>query len=231
MVIFIGVTSKFIEIPLEMIMLSIDSPPIKINHNQSYECTIVNFAYTCFFRKSERPFRKKKLPFFFNYPQIPVHFNGKATGIYHWNIPTLKKMFGGASSRSNSKKYRQKITKLRHNDVQVDDLIDIKNTPTWSKSPSIKWHENETIDKHTQATSSNSIGKNDIFNIHGLDDDERLKVLKKKSSPSYYAPAKKQNFHKYFPSNGKPKSFYIIENNVRKADQNKKPVSYHNLIL
>ncbi|XP_049854146.1 uncharacterized protein LOC126335190 [Schistocerca gregaria] len=49
----------------------------------------------------------------------------------------------------------------------------------------------------------------------------------KKPSFSFYAPKmsrKKAVFHKYFPGNGKPQSFYVIA----KA---KKPASYHKLML
>jgi uncharacterized protein (DUF305 family) len=79
------------------------------------------------------------------------------------------------------------------------DLIDIKHIPTWSKP----W-ENEAYEK--------PMGKH-----------EHEKMLKKKS-PSYYAPvkARQTNFNKYFTNNGKPQSFYVIENH--------KPISYHKLI-
>jgi len=111
---------------------------------------------------------------------------------------------------------------LRHNEFDVADLIDIKNTPTWSdgqQQQQALWHENETLDKATY----NGI------NPEGIDDDERAKILKKKSSPSYYAPLKKQkqqqqqqqqNTKKYYV-NGKPKSFYVMRNEQK---------SYHNLI-
>lgn len=139
--------------------------------------------------------------------------NGKPGKIYHWNVPILKKIVGGNSGRSNSKKYKEKRNKLRHDDDDslVDEIIDIKNTPTWSKS-SLDWPDTDTsylkYSKHSDGTF----------------DDEHKKVLKKKSSLSYYVPSKKQNFQKYFPGNGKPKGFYIIEN------QKNKQVSYHNLI-
>lgn len=154
--------------------------------------------------------------------QIPVGFksNGKPGRIYHWNIPVLKKIIGGGDSRGNSKKYKEKKANLRHTDLDVEDLLDIQNTPTWSQpsdlTPPALWHENDTVDK------SESIKFNG-FSTDGIDDDERAKILKKKSSPSFYAPVKKQNIHKYFPSNGKPKTFYVIE-------KNKQPVSYQNLI-
>jgi hypothetical protein len=129
----------------------------------------------------------------------------------------LKKIVSGNNGRSNSKKYKEKKSNLRHDDDDsiIDELIDIKNTPTWAKSSSPLWPENETV-KYSKYSD-------------GLDDDQRQKILKKKSSPSYYAPVKpkKQNFQKYFPGNGKPKSFYIIEN---KKNKTQKKVSYHNLI-
>lgn len=150
--------------------------------------------------------------------QIPVGFksNGKPAKIYHWNIPLLKKMHGEISSRSNSKKYKENMSKLRHNDI---DLIDIKNIPTWSDSTS--WHENDTVD---QPSSHLLFNANAIHPEHHRDIDKRLKTLKKKSSPSFYAPTKKQQkAQKYFPSNGKPKSFYVMKNS-------KSEKSFHNLI-
>lgn len=100
---------------------------------------------------------------------------------------------------------------MRHTDFDIADLIDIEHIPTWSDASSPKWHENDTIDKAS------------AISFNGIDDDERIKILKKKSTPNFYAPVKKQKMHKYFPSNGKPKSFYVMKNN----DHEK---SFHNLI-
>ena len=110
--------------------------------------------------------------------------NGKPGRIYHWNLPVLKKML--------SKSETEKSTKLRHTN-DINELIDIKNIPTWS-SP---W-ENETIEK--------AFGKYD----------EQKAFMKK--SPSFYGPAKpkKNNFQKYFPGNGKPSSFYVIKKSHHK---------------
>lgn len=136
--------------------------------------------------------------------------NGKPGRIYHWNLPVLSKIFGG-SGRSNSKKYKEKKANLRHSDNDIADLIDIQHIPTWSDASPSMWHENETMDKSS------------MYSYSGNDDDERAKILKKKSTPSYYAPIKKSNskLHKYFPSNGKPKSFYVMKNNEK---------SFHSLI-
>lgn len=125
----------------------------------------------------------------------------------------LSKIVSRSNGRSNSKRYKEKKANLRHNDFDIADLIDIKNVPTWSEDA---WHENDTIDK-TSAISFNGI------NPDGAYDDERAKILKKKSTPSFYAPVKKQKTHKYFPSNGKPKSFYVMKNNNPEK-------SFHNLI-
>lgn len=110
----------------------------------------------------------------------------------------------------------------------MNDLIDIKNIPTWSNP----WDDNETLDK--AFTGKQNRGNNaDIngvstVNINGIDDDLNLKLLKKKS-PTYYAPAKQKkkatmydsaakssSSSKYFPGNGKPKSFYVIKKNEHK---------------
>lgn len=77
------------------------------------------------------------------------------------------------------------------------------------------------------------------LNFNGIDDDLNLKLLKKKS-PTYYAPTKQKkkatmvdnggvaaiaatsssssasSSNKYFPGNGKPKSFYVIKKNAHK---------------
>lgn len=145
--------------------------------------------------------------------------NGKPAKIYHWNLPVLAKIFGGIDSRSNSKRYKEKKVNLRHSDIA--DLIDLKHTPTWTSSEAVsssKWHENETLDK-TSAYTYNGISNNE-----GHDDDERAKILKKKSSPHFYAPAKKQKVSKQFPSNGKPKTFYVMKNSKNDVK------SFHNLI-
>lgn len=139
----------------------------------------------------------QKLYLTFLHPQIPVGFksNGKPGRIYHWNIPVLKKILGSNHGRSPN---------LRHSDNEAE-LIDIKNIPTWSKP----W-ENDTVEK--------SLIK------YGGPNDLHEKILKKKS-PTYYAPikAKQANFKNYFPGNGKPKSFYVIEKSL-------KPIHYHKLI-
>lgn len=127
----------------------------------------------------------------------------------------LSKIISGSNSRSNSKQYKEKKANLRNSDFDISDLIDIKNIPTWSDSSSSLWHENDKIDK-TSAINFNGVS------VDGHDDDERAKILKKKSTPNFYAPVKKQKMHKYFPSNGKPKGFYVMKHNQEK--------SFHNLI-
>lgn len=106
---------------------------------------------------------------------------------------------------------------LRHTDINVADLIDLKHTPTWTSSSDVsnKWQENDTLDKSVFAYN----GINE-----GHDDDHRAKILKKKSSPHFYAPMKKQKVSKQFPSNGKPKTFYVMKNSKNDAK------SFHNLI-
>lgn len=148
--------------------------------------------------------------------------NGKPGRIYHWNLPVLKKMLTKAESTG------RKSSNLRHSN-DVNDLIDIKNIPTWSNP----WDDNETFDK--AFTGKQNRGNNaDItgvstVNINGIDDDLNLKLLKKKS-PTYYAPTKQKkkaamydsaaksssSSSKYFPGNGKPKSFYVIKKNEHK---------------
>lgn len=54
---------------------------------------------------------------------------------------------------------------------------------------------------------------------------EVMNEKNKKNSPVYYSPAipKQNSFYKYFPGNGKPKSFYVIE-------KSEKPTRYHRLL-
>lgn len=148
--------------------------------------------------------------------------NGKPGHIYHWNLPVLKKMLTKGESTGRK-------SNLRHSN-DVNDLIDIKNIPTWSNP----WDDNnETLDKafsgkQNRGTNAD-INAPSTVNLNGIDDDLNLKLLKKKS-PTYYAPAKqkkKASIHqdsaaiaakssKYFPGNGKPKSFYVIKKNAQK---------------
>jgi len=116
--------------------------------------------------------------------------NGKPGHIYHWNLPVLKKMLTKNDRRKSN-------LRLSNN---VNELIDIKNIPTWSNP----W-ENETIEK-----------------AFGKIDDETKSY--KKKSPSYYAPAAAKvngNTKKYFPGNGKPKSFYVLKKNHHKPHYQK----------
>lgn len=123
----------------------------------------------------------------------------------------------------------RKSSNLRHSN-DVNDLIDIKNIPTWSNP----WDDNnDTLDKafsgkqHRGTNTDHNAAS--TLNLNGIDDDLNLKLLKKKS-PTYYAPAKqkkkatmvdsatpaKSSSSKHFPGNGKPKSFYVIKKNAHK---------------
>lgn len=116
--------------------------------------------------------------------KVPVGFksNGKPGKIYHWNIPTLKKMNGGYQ------KVHSRSQLSRHDD---GDMFDIQKTPTWTAM--------------------------DVRKVqHGLNYGKPLKHTKK--TPTYYVPMKTKkagSFQKYFPGNGKPKSFYVIEKSKR----------------
>lgn len=130
--------------------------------------------------------------------------NGKPGRIYHWNLPVLKKML----SKSNEK--LRKSSSLRSSN-DVNDLIDIKNIPTWTKP----WDENGNIDKAFDQQQKQQQPQPEPLSVVG--DDDLLKMFKKKS-PTYYAPMKqkKSGGAKYFPGNGKPKSFYVIKKNQHK---------------
>lgn len=121
--------------------------------------------------------------------------NGKPGRIYHWNLPVLKKML----SKKNEKSRKSSNLRLSND---VDELIDIKSIPTWSNP----WDENDTLEK--------AFGNHQAIQV----DEDLTKVFKKKT-PTYYAPAKqrKSDTAKYFPGNGKPKSFYVIKKNQHKS--------------
>ncbi|XP_055385148.1 uncharacterized protein LOC129614524 [Condylostylus longicornis] len=126
--------------------------------------------------------------------------NGKLGRIYHWNLPVINKV----AQKTDKKLPQSNIKSSRKNDKS---LIDIKNIPTWSN----QW-ENETIDKYGSYDTVRSIGKK----------------ASKKSIPSYYAPhnyikGPNSNFHKNFPSNGKPKGLYVM------GKTGKKPLYYKNI--
>ncbi|XP_058116695.1 uncharacterized protein LOC131284529 [Anopheles ziemanni] len=126
--------------------------------------------------------------------QVPVGFksNGKPARIYHWNIPVLKKMLGAKQSRHPNSR--------RHDDI--DELIDIKEIPTWTKP----W-EGAPREKSLLKASTGLAGEADRAG--------------KRKLPTYYAPAKKQtgggkskkhagSKYNTSGSNGKPQSFYIL---------------------
>lgn len=65
-----------------------------------------------------------------------------------------------------------------------EELLDIQNIPTWSDP----WNEAQQEEQH------------------------QLEKKYKKKAPVYYAPVKKnKKVQKYFPGNGKPKSFYVMK--------------------
>ncbi|XP_049531201.1 uncharacterized protein LOC125948807 [Anopheles darlingi] len=150
--------------------------------------------------------------------QVPVGFksNGKPARIYHWNIPVLKKMLGAKQSRHPNSR--------RHDDI--DELIDIKEIPTWTKP----WEgaaapREKSLLKQLPigATGAGAgAGAATAATSTGLEQSgDRVIVASKKKFPTYYAPVKKQSSGggkskkhtngKYNTgSNGKPQSFYIL---------------------
>uniref|UniRef100_A0A182QGK7 Uncharacterized protein n=1 Tax=Anopheles farauti TaxID=69004 RepID=A0A182QGK7_9DIPT len=130
--------------------------------------------------------------------QVPVGFksNGKPARIYHWNIPVLKKMLGAKQSRHPNSR--------RHDDI--DELIDIKEIPTWTKPWEAAAPREKSLLKVTSPAHDH------------LESESRVA---KRKFPTYYAPAskkqtgggksKKHATGKYNTgSNGKPQSFYIL---------------------
>lgn len=138
--------------------------------------------------------------------KVTVDFmsNGKPGRIYHWNLPVLKRMLsqegggGGAGGISSRTASNSRVS----NDIS--ELIDIRHIPTWTKP----WEQDSAADK--------AYRKNDRLSS----DDSMLGELgvpvgqqQQHKSPTYYAPRPKKNTNvqKYFPGNGKPKSFYVIK--------------------
>lgn len=99
--------------------------------------------------------------------------------------------------------------------------------------PTRVYHWNIPVLKKMVARKAGSTGKSgfhdsDIFNIDKQatwnDTDDEKSTYRK---ASFYAPKKpsKHPFRKYFPGNGKPHSFYVIEKNIHN-----KPMSVHRLL-
>lgn len=111
--------------------------------------------------------------------------NGKLGAIYHWNLPVLKKMLEkNHHKNSHNSYYRHVGGGAAAEEEEEEQLLDIKNIPTWSDP----WAE----DQHVQ--------------------EELEKKYQQKKAPEYYAPTKKnKKVQKYFPGNGKPKSFYVMK--------------------
>lgn len=172
---------------------------------------------------------RNSLPHLLTTSQVTVDFrsNGKPGRIYHWNLPVLKHMLAQETANHNGHHHQahnsngisaRHVTNSRLSN-DISELIDIRHIPTWPKQP---W-ENETIDKASTATAYrkndrniNSVG-NDMVGgsmLGGIGAAAATAAYQKKS-PSFYAPRPKKsaaaNVQKYFPGNGKPKSFYVIK--------------------
>ncbi|CAG9584879.1 unnamed protein product [Danaus chrysippus] len=63
----------------------------------------------------------------------------------------------------------------------------------------------------------------DVVNVESTPTWPKIKHPNSIDALSYYVPAKKSSFRKYYSGNGKPKSFYIIE-------KDKKTAEYHRLL-
>lgn len=106
--------------------------------------------------------------------------------IYHWNLPVLKQMLQRNHHKSHNSFYRHAAPE------DEEELLDIKNIPTWSDA----WQ--------------------------GERQGQEEKKYKKKA-PVYYAPTKKnKKVQKYFPGNGKPKSFYVMQKDQRPSTRYQK---------
>lgn len=143
---------------------------------------------------------------------FPFNSNGRPGRIYHWNLPILQKILDDKQRFANVPKA------MKH------QLIDIKDTPTWSKP----W-ENDTIEKswHAAAVQGKSHHREPHHHYQHQHSHSSYKKSLKRKSPTYYAPANnvnKNSFHKYFAGNGKPKGFYVIKENE------KKPLYYKNIV-
>uniref|UniRef100_A0A182F968 Uncharacterized protein n=2 Tax=Anopheles albimanus TaxID=7167 RepID=A0A182F968_ANOAL len=146
--------------------------------------------------------------------QVPVGFksNGKPARIYHWNIPVLKKMLGAKQSRHPNSR--------RHDDI--DELIDIKEIPTWTKPWEGAAPREKSLLKQLPIGATGAGGATASAKTTGLEQSgDRVIAASKKKFPTYYAPVKKQSSGggkskkhtngKYNTgSNGKPQSFYIL---------------------
>ena len=115
--------------------------------------------------------------------KINVNFqsNGKLGSIYHWNLPVLKQML----QRSHHKGAHSSFYRHAQEEEDEQQLLDIKDIPTWS----------------------------DPWKGEGDQQQQQGKKETGKVPSYYYAPTEKKGkkTQKYFPGNGKPKSFYVMK--------------------
>ncbi|GLH13852.1 Uncharacterized protein GBIM_18335 [Gryllus bimaculatus] len=134
-------------------------------------------------------------------PALHFHGNGKPTGVYHWNLPVLKKMKAGHARHGGAaKRTSDGDSKIYH----------IQKT-----SPFTEHHDDPAA-----AASSNDV-------LKAKESQHAPAFSRKSHAPkskiSYYTPRRKTMFQKLFQGNGKPHSFYVIE-------KSKKPIHYHRLL-
>lgn len=167
--------------------------------------------------------------------------NGKPAQLYHWNLPQLKKF--AKHKKSDSKIVRLKIKpeefefykKMRKDGKP--NMYKLKKEHVMTIKELAEHHQNDrpVVESDSKFTH---IRKNDDSKVtvvkfnhhHGHERNQLTKNfggMKKyvEKSPVVYSPAipKYNSFHKYFPGNGKPKSFYVIE-------KSEKPSRYHRLL-
>lgn len=97
------------------------------------------------------------------------------------------------------------------------NLVEKKKVPVGFQAngkPKRIYHWNiPVMKKIANQRSDNRVLKDQKEWNHVLNDKYSQTNVYQRKIPTYYVPVKqkKQNFHKYFPGNGKPHSFYVIE--------------------
>nr|XP_018902404.1 PREDICTED: uncharacterized protein LOC109033971 [Bemisia tabaci] len=133
----------------------------------------------------------------FNNLGINFASNGKPSKVYHYNIPVINKLVG-RKTNSNFYKY----------DDDINDPLFLGHGAGESSVYNVKNIENHQYpsDLGHSTPAAPSIADQD-------------KASHKKHGPkktvTYMKPKPTKQFTKYFPSNGKPHAFYIIENSSK----------------
>lgn len=170
---------------------------------------------------------------------LNVPLNGKPAQIYHWNIPQLKKFAKQKKTHAHDSKIvrlkikpdeyefykkmrkdgKPNVYKLKKEHVMsIKELAEHQNDRPMPESDSKFTHiRKNTDDSSVTVVKFNAHPRNQLTHFEGPKFQEKTPLIYSPAIPKY------NSFHKYFPGNGKPKSFYVIE-------KSENPSRYHRLL-